>query len=223
MTALRPPEFFPRQEVAALMLAADRFILADTLPFSRQAAHNRARIRSSDGPQWLSVPREHTGRPVALDRLGIVDDGWTRRHLHALQTAYGMAPFALHVLPEIEALYARDWPSLGALSVATCEWTHRWLGATCEIVVASSLPGRPDTLEAIWEAAGSNPLLALDESAERDSARLGTAVEVLTYAEAPHRQAFDGFVSGCSSLDVILNHGPRAADVIRTRRAVGKT
>ncbi|MEM1056375.1 MAG: WbqC family protein [Bacteroidota bacterium] len=216
MTAVRPPEYFPRQEVAALFLAADRFVLADTLPFSRQAAHNRARIRTSSGRQWLTVPREHAGRPISLDRLGIIADGWQKRHIHALKTAYGMAPFVDHVLPEIEALLARDWPTLGALTVATCQWTHRWLGAGSELVLASSLPGRPNTLGTIWEAAGTDCLLALEESAARDSARLGTEAGVLRYSEAERRQAFEGFVPGCSSLDVILNHGPRAADVILT-------
>ncbi|MEM6327623.1 MAG: WbqC family protein [Bacteroidota bacterium] len=220
MTAVRPPEFFPRQEVAALMLTADRLVLADTLPFSRQAAHNRARIRTHAGRQWLTVPREHAGRPVPLDCLGIVPDGWPSRHLHALQTSYGMAPFAEHVLPEVDALLSREWPSLGALTVATCEWAHRWLGAACDLVVASRLPGRPDSLETLWDATGAPPLLALEESAARDASRLGTEADVLTYAETERRQAFDGFVPGCSSLDVILTHGPRAADVIRAGASV---
>lgn len=222
MTAVRPPEFFPRQEVAALMVTADRLVLADTLPFSRQAAHNRARIRTVSGGQWMSVPRQHAGRPVPLDRLQIVDDGWARRHLHALQTSYGMAPYVDHVLPEIEALLVRDWPSLGALSVATCEWTHRWLGVTCDLLVASSLPGRPDSLDAIWDEASASPLLALEESASRDAERLGVETRVLRYEEAPRRQAFEDFVAGCSSLDVILNYGPRAAEIIRGAASISE-
>lgn len=215
MTAVRPPEFFPRPEVAALMLAADRLVLADTLRFSRQAAHNRVRIRTDAGTQWLSVPREHLGRPVPLDQLPVVDDGWRQRHLHALQTAYGMAPYIEHVRPEVEALLSREWRSLGALAVATCEWTHRWLGASCEVVTASTLPGRPDSLGAIWEAAGTAPLLALPESADRDRQRLGVETRILRFDAPEYRQAFDGFAPGCSSLDLILNHGPRAAEILR--------
>ena len=217
MTALRPPEYFPRQPVAALFLAADRVILADTLPFSRQAAHNRARIRSAEGRQWLTVPREHTGARQPLDRLAVVGTDWKRKHVHALRTAYGMASYGEHVLPEIEALLARDYDSLGGLAVATCRWTHRWLGATSELVLASSLPGRPDTLAAIWEAAGASPLLALPESASRDHDRLAVETHVLHYAGTAYRQSFAGFEPGCSSLDVILNHGPRAADLLRAR------
>ena len=220
MTAVRPPEYFPRPSVAALFLAADRVILADTLPFSRQAAHNRARIRTSEGAQWLTVPREHTGGRVALDRLAVVGRDWKRKHLHALRTAYGMAPYVDHVLPEVEALLSREYESLGALTAATCRWVHRWLNAESELVVASELPGRPDSLAAIWDAAGRAPLLALPESAERDRQSLAAPTRVLDYTETPRRQAFAGFESGCSVLDVILTHGPRAADVLREGTAL---
>src|SRR5690606_15157503 len=49
MTAVRPPEYFPRLEYAALLLAAERFVVADTFPFSRQGWQNRTRIRTPEG------------------------------------------------------------------------------------------------------------------------------------------------------------------------------
>ena len=220
MTALRPPELFPRPEVAALMLAADRVILADTLPFSRQAAHNRARVRASGGAQWLSVPRVHLGRPTPLAALPVAAGDWARKARHALRSAYGMAPYADHVLPEVDAILSRAWPSVGALAVETCRWTHRWLGAPSALVVASELPGAPASPEAIWEAAGTAPLLALEESAARDRQRLGATTRVLHLDLAPYRQAFSGWVPGCSSLDLVLNHGPRAADLLREATSV---
>ncbi len=225
MTALRPPEFFPTPEVAALLLAADRVILADTLPFSRQAAHNRARIREASGAQWLSVPREHTGWKVPLAELQITGTDWARKHMQALRTAYGMAPYAEHVLPEVEAMLTRSWPSLGALSVETTRWTHRWLGATSDLVVASQAPEAPNALGALWRASGAidpnaDVLLALPSSAERDRQRLGVPTHVLTLDERPYRQTFDGWVPGCSSLDMILNHGPDAARLLRERTTV---
>jgi len=220
MTAVRPPEFFPTPEVAAMLLAADRVVLADTLPFSRQAAHNRARIRSASGAQWLSVPRVHTGAKQPLAALEIAGAEWARKHMNALRTAYGMAPFAEHVFPEVEALLARDWPSLGALAVATTRWTHRWLGARCEVVVASQTPEAPASLSGLWQASGEAPLLALKSSASRDRQKLGVETHVLTLEPLPYRQTFEGWVPGCSSLDLILNHGPDAARLLRERTTV---
>lgn len=215
MTAVRPPEYFPRLPYAALLLLADRFVVADTFPFSRQGAHNRARIRTSQGDQWLTVPRRHAGRPLALCDVDLVDDGWPRRHLATLRAAYGMAPFYEHVEPGLTALLGRSYASLGDLAGATVAWTARWLEAPAEIVRASDLPGRPDALADALDAAGGGPLLTLPESAVTDGVGAGAPVRVLSYRENERRQAFPGFVPGLSVLDLVFNYGPASAEVLR--------
>jgi hypothetical protein len=222
VTAVRPPEYFPRLPWAALLLHADRFVLADTFPFSRQGAHNRTRVRTASGAQWLSVPRRHAGRPTALAETGVVADGWARRHLHALRAAYGMSPYYDHVAPELAALLTRDYASLAGLTCATVAWTARWLGATAGVVRASALPGAPNTLADVWDVAGRGPLLTLPESARRDRQSLpGVPARVLTFAERERRQAFPGFRSGLGVLDLVFNYGPAAGEVLREGSEVG--
>lgn len=216
LVAVRPPEYFPRLEVAALLLAADRFVVADTFPFSRQSHHNRTRIRAVNGMQWLSIPRRHAGRPLSLIEVEVVDDGWRRRHLAAIRAAYGMAPFFDHVMPDLEDLLGDAPASLGALTAATVAWTARWLDAPAEVVRASDLSDRPGRLGDVWEAAGGDALLTLDESLGPDQRSLpGTPVHVLHFDEAPRRQAFAGFEDGASVLDLLMNYGPASADVLR--------
>ena len=216
LVAVRPPEYFPRLEVAALLLAADRLVVADTFPFSRQSHHNRTRIRDAQGLPWLSVPRRHAGRPLALTEVEVVDDGWRRRHLAAVRAAYGMAPFFDHAMPGVEALLAAPPASLGALTAATVEWTAGWLGATTEVVRASDLLGRPDRLGDVWDAAGGEALLTLAESVDVDCRSLpDTPVHVLRFDEAPRRQAFVGFEDGADVLDLVMNYGPASAGVLR--------
>ena len=231
LTAIRPPEYLARLPVAALLLAADRFVVVDTFGFSRQSAHNRARIQTAAGPRWLSVPRRHTssrhsdaapGARVAIGALGVVDDGWRRRHVHAVRAAYGMAPYYDHYAPDLAALLAEAPPTLGALTVAAMRWAARRLDAACEIIVASELSAAPATLPAVWDAVGGDVLLALPESAGRDAAALpGVDVRELRFQEAPRRQVFKPFAPGCCLLDLLMNYGPRAADLLRQQSAVG--
>ncbi len=213
MTAVRPPEFFPRLPVAALLLAADRFVLADTFPFSRQSAQNRARIRTDQGARWLTIPRRHAGLGQPLAEVEVVDDGWRRRHLATLRAAYGMAPFYDHVAPELADLLGRPYASLADLAAATVAWTVRWLEAPAEVVRASTLPGTPDTLATVLGEA--DPLLTLPESARSDRAQVAGPVRVLRFAEPERRQAFPDFVPGLSVLDLVFNYGPASADVLR--------
>jgi hypothetical protein len=216
---VRPPDYFPPAAHAALLARAGRVVVADTFAFSRQATHNRARILTSQGPQWVTVPRRHAPVGTPLDAVGVVDDGWARRHARALRSAYGMAPFVDWVLDDVGALLAGPHASLGALAAATTEWTVRRLGGTADVVRASALPGAPSTLAEVWEAAGRPPVLTLPDAAARDRAALGplgATVETFAFEEPPRRQVWpnptlpDGFAPGLSVLDVLMAYGPEA-------------
>lgn len=203
-------------------------MLLDTLAFSRQSTHNRARILTSQGPLWLSVPRRHAPVGTPLTRVAVVDDGWTGRHLRALRSAYGMAPFVDWVLADVEALLRSPHASLGALAAATTAWAVKRLGGTAEIVRASGLPGMPATLAAAWDAAGRPDVLTLAETLDRDRAALGppgARVEALTFSEAPRRQVWPapgGFAPGLSVLDVLVTYGPDARQALLGKRVVSQ-
>jgi hypothetical protein len=232
---VRPPDYFPPVDHAALLARASRVVLADTFAFSRQAMHNRARVLTAQGPQWVTVPRRHAPIGTALARVDVVDDGWARRHVRSLRTAYGMAPYVDWVMVDVEALLRGPHASLGALAAATTEWALRGLGGTTDVVRASALPGGPATLADVWEVAGRPPVLALADSADRDRAALeplGGAVEALAFDERPRRQVWPGpvrrvnpdlacpagspggpeggFSPGLSVLDVLMTYGPDA-------------
>lgn len=213
LTALRPPDYFPPAAHAALLAQADRVVLADTLAFSRQATRNRARILTSQGPLWLSVPRRHAPVGTPMTDVGVVDDGWPRRHVRALRSAYGMAPFLDWVLADVEALLAGPHVSMGSLAAATTEWAVRRLGGTADVVRASALPGAPATFAGVWEAAGRPAVLALAEAAPRDRealGRLGGTVEAFDFAEPARRHVWPGATAGLSVLDVLVTYGPDA-------------
>ncbi|GAB5534582.1 MAG: hypothetical protein Rubg2KO_08310 [Rubricoccaceae bacterium] len=214
MTAIRPPEYLPRLPYAALLLAADRVVLADTFQFSRQKHQNRARIRTSQGAMWLSVPRTHAGRPLQIRHMPVPDNGWRVRHARGLESAYRMAPFYDHYLASLLDLWAAPASSLSDLTVRSVQWLSRQLEASCEVRLASELPGAPVGLAEVWATVGPGSLLTLPESAERDR-QLDAQVHVLELKETERRQAFSGFESGLSALDLLMNYGPASAGMLR--------
>lgn len=218
MLAVRPPDYFPPVAHAALLAQADAVVIADTFAFSRQSTHNRTRILTSQGAQWLTVPRGHAPVGTSLTDVPAVADGWPRRHVRALRTAYGMAPFAEALLPEIEALLAGPHASMGALAAATTAWTIRRLGGPSDVRLASDLPGAPATLADVWDAMGRPDLLSL--TPDRDRAALaGTdaVVHALSFDEPSRRQVWtlaDAFTPALSALDLLLAYGPGSRDAL---------
>ena len=106
--------------------------------------------------------------------------------------------------------------SLADLTVASVRWAAEWLGSGARITRASGLAGAPETLAEVAGEVGVEALVTLPESAERDAAALPDAsVAVLHYRERERRQSFPGFLAGLSVLDVIMNYGPAAGDVVR--------
>ncbi|MFN3597546.1 MAG: WbqC family protein [Rubricoccaceae bacterium] len=226
MLAVRPPAYFPDFAFAALLATAKRAVLADTFAFSRQSAHHRTRIATSQGPMWLTVPCRHSAAPD-LARVPLASgEPWARRHRRALHAAYASAPFYPYHADALDALLlGRSWTHLADLTCATTAWLCQALGVPAP-TRASALPGAPATLGGIVAAAGAPAaLLALPDAAPRDARALGTTrlsirLGVLHAEEAPRRQVFPGFVPGTSALDLVMNYGPAAAERLRAAAVV---
>ncbi len=215
MIAVRPPEYFPGLAFFALMDAADRFVLADTFQYSRQSFQNRARLRTPQGRQWVSIPlvgRQH-GRPV---REVVIEQrrDWLGKHARAFSYNYRSTPFFEYYEPYFEPIFSRTWTRLSDLTCATVALLHRLLGLTTTLVRASALPGAPDTLPAVLAAVGEDALLAPESAAAHD-APLAPALRVMRYETPAYRQNFGGFVPGLSAVDVLFNYGPEARSIIR--------
>ncbi len=217
--AVRPPEYFPRLAYCALGLVVDRFVLADTFAYSRQGYQNRCRVRTPEGALWLTVPLAAgaPGRPIA--EVAIAEgERWRGRHRKTLRHHLGGAPFWAHYRDGAEALLAAEYASLAGLTAASTAWTLGALRAPAEVVRASALPGRPAALPDVLAAAGATALVTLPESAARDRAHAEAAAvpcRVIGFEERPRRQSFAGFATGCATLDLLANHGPEAAGVLR--------
>lgn len=215
MIAVRPPEYWPRLEYFALMDRVDRFVLADTFQYSRQSFQNRAKLRTPQGWQWISVPLRggQHGRPVR-DVIVEGEAYWMRRHWRSLIFNYHATPFFAFYEDALRPLFDVEWSCLADLTCATVEVLHRLLGLSTPLVRASVLPGAPATLPAVLAQTGDADLLAPAVAAGHDAA-LVPGLQVFRYAHPVYSQSFAGFEAGMSVLDLLFNYGPEARAVLR--------
>lgn len=211
---MRAPEYWPRASVASLALFADEIILADTFQYSRQSYHNRARIRTPQGWQWLSVPLKggQHGRPIFETEIEQRTD-WRGIHLRSIAFNYRSSPYFDYYEPSISSLLAKPWAKLGQLTVETYLWTLNALKLDTPVRTASNDPDARFRIDRARAGTRAGVLVVEEDAAEHDMA-FGTPLYVVSYREAVRRQNFAGFEPGMAALDLLFNYGPQSRNII---------
>ena len=207
---------------------ADVFVLYDDVDFDKNGWRNRNRIKTNQGVGWLTVPVLTSGRSgqlvldVAIDK----NQPWQRKHIRSIQEAYSKSSFFEAHFGALEDLLSRPWERLLDLDIALITLMSSWLGLDGKQVVLSSVLGIPrgrnERLLAICQRFGATTYLSgnlaqsyLDVEAFTNS---GVTVEWQDYTHPVYEQMHGLFEPYLSCLDLILNTGPSALNVIRQGR-----
>ena len=198
---------------------ADIFVYYDDAQYDTHGWRNRNRIKTQNGPLWLTVPVRHSGAgflkilDVEIDRRR----PWARKHLSSIRQAYARAPFLHRFLPELEALLQREWTHLVDVDLACVDLMARWLGVGARIERSSRLGAggdRSERLVNICRGFGASTYLSGDAAQSYLDVELfernGIAVEWQRYGHPTYPQLHGAFVPYLSALDLILNCGDEA-------------
>ena len=120
---------------------ADVFVYYDDVQYDKHGWRNRNRIKTQNGPLWLTVPVRHRGEgfPRILDVEIDRRTSWARKHIASVRQAYARAPFLSRYLPELEALLQREWTHLVDLDIACVDLMASWLGIRRRVERSSCL------------------------------------------------------------------------------------
>ncbi|MFJ6661204.1 WbqC family protein [Streptomyces sp. NPDC091377] len=222
------PAYLPWLGYFGKIAGADLFVLHDRSPIGRRNGLNSNVILTANGPLTLTVPLSgadvRSKRP--LDEIRVVDDGWRRRHWRALQTAYGRAPyFDLH-RDFLADYYTRDHETLDAVCIPVIEYCAAAFGLSTPLRRLSELGlppvDRQTVIPALCERFGARRFLAGPHAADYLDwdlmKRHGLTVDLFHYRHPTYPQMHRGsatFVSHLSALDLLMNCGPRAADLLK--------
>jgi WbqC-like protein family len=222
--AIHQPQYLPWLGYLAKWAAADVFVWLDTVQYEKNGWQNRNRIKTADGPRWLTVPvRARLGTPIETVEV----DGaqpWRQRHLRAIENAYARARHLARHHDALGRLYATEWPRLAPVAMATGEWLARAAGITTPARLASTLgvtttdpTGR---LVALCGAVGADTYLAGRDGArymDREAfARAGIRVLFQDYKHPEYAQLHGEFAPFLSGLDLLLTHGDDALAILRS-------
>lgn len=219
--------YIPWRGYFAMIARCDAFIFLDSVQFTRRDWRTRNRIKTPQGPLWLSVPVRQKGRyHAAIDAMELAEPGWAVQHLRSIAANYRRAGHFDAVFPALEAAYAQAaaQPMLSAANQELTAALCRLLGIATPLLRDIDLLPRA-RLEALdptarlvelAAAAGARSYLSgpaarsyLDEAA---FAARGMAVEWMDYAGLPaYPQLWGEFDPALSVVDALLNLGGEGA------------
>lgn len=228
--AIMQPTYLPWVGYFDLMDQVDHFVLLDTVQFARRSWQQRNRIRAHDGLTWLTVPVRSRGRyKQTIEEVELRDEHFVDKHLRAIEHHYSAAPWYAALADVLEETL-RSGASTGRLTALNERLIHlmaRGMGITTPVVRASALDldgRRSDLLCQICRTLGADDYLSPPGSLDyllEDRAifeRRGVRVWLQSYEHPQWPQRHDPFMAYTSALDLWLNVGDNALEVLRSGR-----
>jgi hypothetical protein len=224
IVATHQPIFLPWPGLFHKLAYSDCLVLLDDVQFPRGRTWlTRNRLKHDGGELWLTVPVKKKGRGLQRVRHVEIDDrrGWRRKHLEGIRQSYAHAPYFAEHFERIESIYARKHALLADLATELIEWLGGALSLQTRVVRQSqlSVTGKgTDLLARICEHLGANRLLVLASAEKHIDARTMRAheIDVVRAAFRPpvYPQLWGDFIYNLSTLDLLLNCGPKSRDVV---------
>jgi hypothetical protein len=212
--------YIPWKGYFDLIRRADEFILYDDAQYTKRDWRNRNRIKTPNGPAWLTIPVSVKGKFVqAIKDVRVSDRRWRERHWKSIQASYARAPYYRTYEPELEDLY------LGCEAESLSEINRAFITRLCTLLSIKTrltcsmdyaLPeGRTERLVALCSQAGATEYLSgpaarayIDpELFDRASIAL-TFMDYTGYPE--YLQVHPPFDHHVSVIDLLVHTGPEA-------------
>ncbi len=227
LIAIIQSSYIPWRGYFAVIARCDAFIFLDSVQFTRRDWRTRNRIKTPNGPLWLSIPVRQKGNYHApIDAIAIAEEGWTRQHLRSIEANYRRAPHFATMFPALEAAYAAAAAetSLAAVNRGLTAALCRLLGIDTpllrdvDLLERERLDSLNPTARLVELAVAANATTYLSGPSARSYldeatfAGLGVRVAWMDYSDLPeYPQLWGQFDPSLSVVDALLNLGVEGA------------
>jgi hypothetical protein len=212
--------YIPWKGFFDLIGRCDEYVIFDSAQYVKRHWHNRNRIKTAGGVEWLTIPVVTKGRfeqPIAQVEI---EKPWADKHWRTIELAYRRAPFFEPLAPTVKAWYesADKQARLTDVNLIFLQGIARLLGLRTRIVRDTAYPAqgvKTERLLAIARAAGADRYVsgpsARDYFDESMLQAAGVTAEWMSYEGYPEYPQLHGdFEHAVTTLDLLFNTGPEA-------------
>jgi hypothetical protein len=213
--------YIPWKGFFDLIGRCDQYVVYDSAQYVKRHWHNRNRIKTANGVEWLTIPVITKGRFEQPINEVEIEKPWAEKHWRALELAYRRAPYFEQLAPAVRNWYERadTQQRLSDVNVIFLHGIAELLELKTCIVGDATYPAtgaKTERLLAICLAAGANGYLSGPSAKEYFDQQMfassGIAVEWMSYAGYPeYPQLHGSFEHAVTALDLLFNTGPEAS------------
>ncbi|MGD9082453.1 MAG: WbqC family protein [Desulfobacterales bacterium] len=218
------PYYFPYPGFFYKIYFSDVFVIMDDVQFPRGTTWTtRNRFKNHQGSLWMTVPVKK--KNLGLQKISAVkichDGKWEKKHLESFKNAYAKAPYVKEHLIFLEALFSTKFEKLIDFNLKIIRYLMKHLQIDTEVILLSELEIKEkgtQLLVEICKTLGASQFLAQSAASKYlDIHRFKEAGIGLTDVKPPspvYPQLWGSFIPNLSALDLILNCGSKAHDIM---------
>jgi hypothetical protein len=216
--AIHQPEHLPWLGYLDKARKADCFVFLDTVAFKKNYFENRNRIRTPQGWAWVNAPVLTKGKfgqsflEVELNNL----TRWREVYFRTLQQNYSRTPYWREFEHALKDILDHPWTRLVDLNLALIRFLWEAFSIATPVLRASALGvegKKSELLVDICRKTGASVYLSGPSGKEYLQEQLfqaaGIRVEYHEFHHPVYTQAFEPFLPGMASIDLLLNEGPQ--------------
>ena len=213
------PAYLPWLGYLHKIAVSDEFVILDHVQFEKNSFINRNRIKTPNGPLWLTVPVHldgHTGKTIS-DILIDNTTGWREKHWKSILLNYKKAPFFNQYSSFLEDMYRKDWVDITSLTTHFLTYILNDLGIKTKILRQSEISTGSKKQELILELCKRQKAdvfifgeLGSNYANDRLFKSQGIEIVFQKFHHQNYSQLWGDFIPNLSCLDSLLNIGPKA-------------
>lgn len=223
--AVVQPSYIPWRGYFDLIGRSDVFVFYDDVQFDKHGWRNRNRIKTANGPTWLTIPVRKKGnveRGLRIDETEIASETrWHDKHLSTLRQSYSKAPHFERYMPLLERHLTEPPELLADLTIPLTIELARELGYDTEFRRSSELTLAGDRVERLLgaiTAVGADQYISGPSAStyidEDDFESAGVGLQFIAYDYAEYPQLHPPYEPQVSIVDLLFMCGPDAREWI---------
>jgi len=217
--AILQSNYIPWRGYFDFINSVDLFVFFDDVQYTRRDWRSRNKIKTAQGPIWLTVPVLFSqAEPTAVNQTRIdYSSNWRTKHLRSVEQSYSAAPFFKNYFDKYAECINRDADTISKLNQTLIRWICGELAITTELIDSQMLSPqgqKTDRLLDILSKVGATTYIsgpAAKDYIENDKFKTKSiGLQYKTYVYKPYPQLYGEFEGSVTVLDLLFNCGPES-------------